>query len=365
MQMYKNRLEENEKKHQQSINRFLSLRRCNMPSFMSILVTNRCDLRCKHCFYHYSQTKEADCGGKELTLDEYNRISKSMDIIIKAIFSGGEPFLREDFFEIINLFQRQNKILYCSSSTNGQNTDKIVHQVEKIVTQNPYQLFSLAVSLDGYEEEHDAIRGNGTFQKALTTWHELKKVREKHQNFEMYICPTINSLNKKNMPSFIEWCVKTLDPAFVSLLKTRQSPRGGEYLKEVSCEEYQRAQKEIEKQIKKGNMGDVNQPQTYINSSICSYVRESLSNGRRSFNCLAGCHGGFMDYNGDVGVCEIMPVLGNIREYNYHFLSLWNAPQVADKRLQVGKQPCCERCTHETEGIIPSLFFGGNSLIYC
>ena len=358
-----NLLKSKTKSLQRSIKNFLEINRKGTPLTMSFLVTNRCNLCCKHCFYHYNFLKSSQKSPQELTIDEYIKISNSMENFMKGIFSGGEPFLREDLYEIIYLFQKKNKVLWCSSSTNGQNAEKIIFQVDKIVSRNPYHHFSLALSLDGFQEYHDLIRGSGTFQKAINTWHELCHVCKLYKNLEIYICPTINSINKNIMPKFIDWCVDELKPAFVSLLKIRQEPRDGVYLKDINIDEYDLCKNVIEKQIKKNKMGDINQPQTYINYSICYYVSETLKTGKRSFQCFAGKHGGFIDYDGNVGVCEIIEYLGNLRDYNYDFLALWNDEKNIAQRSRIHNESCCIDCTHETEGIIPSIFFGDNKII--
>lgn len=344
----------------QSINRFLKTKRRGTPLYMSFLVTNRCNLCCKHCFYHYNNYTQSL--NDELTIDEYIKISNSMENFIKAIFSGGEPFLREDFHEIIYIFQKNNKVFQCSSSTNGQDTDEIIRQVEKIISRNPYFNFALALSLDGFEEYHDLIRGEGTFKKALNTWNELKSLCSIYQNLEIYICPTLNSINKKIMPDFINWCVKKLTPSYVSMLKIRQDPRDGSYLKNIDIHDYDACRKVIEDHVKSNRMGNINKPQTYVTSSICNYVYETLETNNRTFHCFAGKYGGFVDYDGSVGVCEIMTPLGNLRDWNYDFISLWNNSEAITKRNLVEKNECCSVCTHETEGIIPSILFGENGL---
>lgn len=355
-------LERNLKMLDRSIRKFLETNRKGTPLTMSFLVTNRCNLCCKHCFYHYNFNQSPQRDLRELTIDDYTKISNSMENFMKGIFSGGEPFLREDLYEIIYLFQRKNKVLWCSSSTNGQSTEKIIPQLEKILSRNPYHHFSLALSLDGFQDYHDLIRGAGSFQKAIYTWHELKTLCKLYENLEIYICPTISSINKQIMPAFIDWCIDELEPAFVSLLKVRQEPRDGLYLKNIDSYEYDLCKETIEKQIKNNKMGDVNHTQTYITSSICSYVSETLKTGKRSFQCFAGEHGGFIDYDGNVSACEIMENLGNLRDYDYDFLALWNDEKNVLQRNKVQKESCCSNCTHETEGIIPSIFFGENQI---
>ena len=76
----------------------------DMPLTISFLITNRCNLKCKHCFNRTNGAKTCE----ELTFDEYERLSKSMSFFSSGLFCGGEPFIRDDMADIINLFRKKN-----------------------------------------------------------------------------------------------------------------------------------------------------------------------------------------------------------------------------------------------------------------
>ena len=111
-------------------------------------VTDRCNLRCKHCFYfreeHDSEELDADDFLKGLrTLKERHSI-RSMG------WSGGEPLFRSEcVVEGARLFQ-MNQLF-----TNG--TLPIPHLPGLV----PF------ISLDGTREIHDGIRGGGTYDKIM------------------------------------------------------------------------------------------------------------------------------------------------------------------------------------------------------
>ena len=56
--------------------------------------------------------------------------------------------------------------------------------------------------------------------------------------------------------------------------------------------------------------------------------------------------------------------MGNLREYDMDFLKLWNSKQAMEVRQKVNRHKCCTCCTHETEGILPSIYFEPNSMFY-
>ena len=46
------------------------------------------------------------------------------------------------------------------------------------------------------------------------------------------------------------------------------------------------------------------------------------------------------------------------------FLKLWNSESAMKVRQMVNRHECCKECTHETEGILPSIYFEPNSIFY-
>lgn len=339
------------------------------PLTLSFLVTDRCNLRCKHCFNHW--TRNTDIGKKkgELTIDEIEKLTKSMGFMLNTLICGGEPFLRDDLHEIVRLLRVNNKAQGMSSSTNGQDTGKIVEQMRKISAFSPYSKYSMNFSLEGFEEENDEVRGKGTFQNALRTWNECRKLNQEYGNIIQNVVITMNSINQTTLPRFFEWVNETMKPNRIMLLLVRQSPRGGEYLKDVNPANYKIATDLLNKYTLEGIYGDCNVPTTFIPAAQYYYCNEGLRTGRRSYMCYAGQHGAFINYDGEVNVCEVFGdsrcnenaiSMGNLRDYNMNFIELWNSEKAMEIRQQVNRNKICENCTHETEGILPSIYFEPN-----
>ena len=86
-----------------------------LPSYFIFYPTSRCNLKCKHCFYHDSLNKKFN----ELTLDEIERITKSMDPILHLILTGGEPYLRHDLDQIVKIFYKNTRVPIRTIPSNG------------------------------------------------------------------------------------------------------------------------------------------------------------------------------------------------------------------------------------------------------
>jgi hypothetical protein len=59
----------------------------HMPVYLLVFVTARCDARCGHCFYW----QELNSGNRELSLEEYDRLARSLGPVLQVTLTGGNP----------------------------------------------------------------------------------------------------------------------------------------------------------------------------------------------------------------------------------------------------------------------------------
>ena len=73
-----------------------------VPVYVQYAVTRKCNLHCRICNSNLSRSQETD-----LTLPKIRRLAlilKNMKVAT-VVLTGGEPFLRDDIIEILNLFK--------------------------------------------------------------------------------------------------------------------------------------------------------------------------------------------------------------------------------------------------------------------
>ncbi len=125
-----------------------------------INITNRCTLKCKHCFVYREGTPNAPTKQNEMSAEEMIKQIKKLRKkygIQRMVWMGGEPLLRKDVLTLgIKLFP-QNTI-----TTNG--TLPLINLGPKI---------KWVISLDGPEEINDEIRGKGSFKKVINNLNKL------------------------------------------------------------------------------------------------------------------------------------------------------------------------------------------------
>jgi radical SAM protein with 4Fe4S-binding SPASM domain len=121
--------------------------------------TARCNLRCVHCY------SDSDCaaGAKELTTPQAeNFIRQVAEYACPVLlFSGGEPLLRDDIFELMTFARKLN--LRIALSTNGT-------LMTKDIAKRLYDigLSYAGISLDGPKDIHDRFRGEvGCFDMTM------------------------------------------------------------------------------------------------------------------------------------------------------------------------------------------------------
>ena len=125
-----------------------------MPLNVSLLVTNRCNLKCFYCFAGVYKRKMADLPLEKIfaVIDEL--VSFGTRYII---LEGGEPLLRDDIGDIIDHIRSKNVV--CELVTNGCFIKDKIKDIRK--------LDSLCISIDGDRESHDRMRGKGSHAKAM------------------------------------------------------------------------------------------------------------------------------------------------------------------------------------------------------
>ena len=95
--------------------------------FLIFFVTGQCNARCHHCFYW--NNLGADHVG--LSLEKIEKTARSMPPFRTLLLSGGEPTLRKDLPQLIDIFRRHNGIETVDIPTNGLLPDRIAGLAEE------------------------------------------------------------------------------------------------------------------------------------------------------------------------------------------------------------------------------------------
>lgn len=342
---------------------------CKNNFELIVFITNYCNARCEHCFY----TAEVNKDVPELDLESFRKLSSALPRNCnKIIFGGGEPFLREDFLEVINIFI-QKGIKEYSIVTNGILTEKIIRFVDAISKIKNIKL-EIAVSLDGLKDTHDKIRRHkGAFNKAFETLKSLKAKKvnvvsqtvisdlnyDEIEHFDQYIHEKlaldihyqfIRGAKISGLPDNLR---RPFNPSDVNLLPSQND------MKKFLGVMYWVYKNRITK--RRGFLKSV------FNFTImeCKYL--IYKKKTRLFPCIAGKGMLVLYPSGEVAICEYMkPIDKKLQDFNFDFNKLCASSDFLSKQKIAQKCYCTQGCFINIVGTIKFLLrFTKNICFFC
>jgi len=290
-------------------------------------ITERCNLRCKHCYIDDHYSDELNTNEVIGIITHLARSLKQWGVTGSVSLTGGEPFLRSDLKEIVRSFRKYEQFKDILVMTNGT---LILDSDIKFLLENDC---SIQVSIDGLiKKQHDEIRGKGNFNKTLLTLRRLSK-------YGVYT--TVHFVvHKSNYPASIDQIA-----AFLAILQavavkevtfSRLVPIGrGKQMRELLL-----LPKEVKMLFQWLIEVSPRFPTLYLNTS------RPLWAGLK--NCAGGaCSAGFNACtilpNGDVLPCRRLPiVLGNLKKQS--FFEIWYNSDILRRLRERRKIEVCGEC---------------------
>lgn len=156
-------------------------------------VTARCQQHCKHCYMYDEPTYISECEN-ELSFEEcitvlndYEDFCNKMNVDGRITFTGGDPLLRKDIFELI--YEAKKRGFVVGILGNPFLVENDIPRKLKEVGIHHYQ-----VSLDGLEETHDFLRKKGSYQATINSIDLLKK-----EGIQVHVMNTLSKTNKNDL----------------------------------------------------------------------------------------------------------------------------------------------------------------------
>jgi radical SAM protein with 4Fe4S-binding SPASM domain len=123
------------------------------PRYLELQITDKCNLRCRHCYIGEGRGEELTVGQVRNALREFEEMQG-----LRVLITGGEPLLHSRFGEINKMLPEFfiRKVLF----TNGFLVNRKVLE--------GLNVDEIQVSIDGLQPAHDALRGSGSFARAMS-----------------------------------------------------------------------------------------------------------------------------------------------------------------------------------------------------
>lgn len=176
--------------------------------YLRMSLTERCNLKCIYC-----REENAFCKGKqELTLDHLTKLMQAFTAlgITRVRLTGGEPLVRWDLEQIVQMISTFSQIQDLSMTTNAQGLADRVGELHRLGLQR------INISLDSLNAQryHSMTRG-GNFQRA---WEGIEAVM--NQGMQLKINTVlIQGQNDGEIDDFIRLAEKyPLDVRFIELM---------------------------------------------------------------------------------------------------------------------------------------------------
>lgn len=163
-------------------------------SSVTIMLTKRCNLYCKHCIVSAGTLKEEEFFSTEQVLSIIDKLGKCG--LKNITLTGGEPLVRKDFKKIVS-YIKEKWDMRIDLMTNGT---LITKELAAFLSAN---IYSINISVDGANEEScSIIRGKGTFGKVINAINNLHGAG--FENITLSIVET--QANLMCMDEFLELC---------------------------------------------------------------------------------------------------------------------------------------------------------------
>lgn len=309
------------------------------PKFIILDITHRCNIKCNICEIR------KDKPINEFTSNEVkNLISQAIDWGIEEfVLSGGEPFVRDDIFEILDFVKEKD--YHIGILTNGILLDKeFINRLFPYLVRNT---LSLSISLDALTPEiHDDIRGcKGCFEKTSNGLKLLSKFKNQYPNINFNTISIILNENLKELLPLANF-LKSLNvnsiqfqPLLANNLVIEERSDRIKYW--IPKENLPLLDEVIDRlvEFKRKNYRLVQNSENNLNL-VKKYFRELLTNGE--IRCLYGTKTMLVANNGNITTC--FDCYGNVRKENLQKIFASKEAEQARNRVRSCKNPCLLPC---------------------
>lgn len=292
------------------------------PTDMCIIVTYRCPMQCRMCNIWQNPTDKSE----EIGPADIERLPKVKFINI----TGGEPFIREDLEDIVEVaFRKSPRVVI---STSGWFEERVIRLAKK------FPKIGIRISIEGLSLKNDELRGRqGGFDKGLRILLQLREMGVKDIGFGI----TVSNSNSADMLSLYRLSRSLgMEFATAALHNSYYFHKSDNVItnREEVCSNFGKL---IEWQLKEKH--PKSWFRAYFNWGLINYIK-----GRpRLLPCEAGLVNFFVDPYGDVYPCNGLESkywkesMGNIRTMS-SFDDLWSSEQAEHIRKCV--QECPKNC---------------------
>jgi selenobiotic family peptide radical SAM maturase len=260
-------------------------------------ITHRCDLHCRHCYDRSTRSDVELQNGIEI-LDQLRAFCLQNHVGGQVSFSGGNPFLHPQFFELYQAARDRNlNLAVLGNPVSEAKLDRMLSIAEPVFYQ---------VSLEGLQPHNDEIRGKGNFAAVMNFLELLKR--------KGIFSIVMLTLTRGNMDQVLPLTEELRDRVDLFTYNRLSMVGEGAHLESPPAEEYQTFVQEYLNAKNDNSM-------LAIKDSLINIERETrgqeLFGGCTGFGCGAAFNFVSLLPDGEVHACRKFPsLIGNIQHQN-------------------------------------------------
>jgi radical SAM protein with 4Fe4S-binding SPASM domain len=261
-------------------------------------ITYKCNLKCAFCYNGWKDKSNRYKPEPEMNLEQYETVLDRLPTSKRYVLSGGEPLLRKDLFDIVDLMRTRAD--HVSVLTSGVDiTDKIARGFGKRYVRAQFPIH-------GIRGKHDKITGRkGTFDRLIDG---ITKIREHGGQYST--STVVTKANIKDLEDILEFSV-AMGSKYLYLIRFLPGGQGSDRNDLLLTQkEIKKSYDVLEKVCKyyglRGGIGVPNLP-CIIKVKRYKHI---------DFNvCLAGKNWFAVDPSGNLRICNHSPTkYGNLLE---------------------------------------------------
>lgn len=291
--------------------------------------TNRCNLTCSHCYRDAGKKYEEELN----TLEAKTLLTQIAKAGFKImIFSGGEPLMREDIFELI-----EYAIHLGLRPVVGSNGTLITYDIAKKLKKAGAA--TVGISIDSLNpKKHDSFRGyEGAYRDTI---YAMKNCRDVGLRFQIHT--TVMNWNKDEIINMTDFAVAMGASAYhiFFLVPTGRGEKIDEEM--LTSIEYENLLTSI---MKKQQQVNIEMKPTCA-PQFLRIAEETGTKVRFSRGCLAGISYCIINPKGEVQPCAYLyEIAGNVRETPFDII--WKESSVFNELRTLNYKGSCGICKYK------------------
>jgi MoaA/NifB/PqqE/SkfB family radical SAM enzyme len=310
----------------------------SLPVNITVSGSYRCNSRCKTCNVWLLPNDD-------MTVPEWDR---TFDSLGRApywfTFSGGEPTLRKDLPDMVASAYRHCRPGIINIPTNGIQQKIIPGSVERVLQVAPKSEVIINLSLDGVGLKHDEIRGvRNNWDRAIATYASLKELQKRYSHLTLGIHTVISNFNVDSFPDLCEYVQRELKPdSYITEIAEERVELDTVGLGITpTAERYTIAIDSLLESMRDQRLTGLAEVTQAFRRQYYEIVKRTLREQRQVIPCMAGVASAQIAPNGDVWTCCVRAEsMGNLREHDYDFGSVWRTGKADQLRRSIKNREC-------------------------